>query len=138
MNISETLGKLERDVASYKVGQHTQGDSANYYVVEYKPGWFISSNLNQWREHTIECVPYVNSEKAIFMAQLCPSQISVSGVESVGKMPTLAQSIITWTQDPHTSSQMSDVGFAVGVPKGIMIFSNVDFYIKTSYVDKSI
>lgn len=135
--MEDSIAKLERDIIQYKTGQNTQGDSANYFCVDYTPGWYILDE-DHWREHTIKCIPYKNSEKAIFMAQLCPNQFNVTGVNSVGRLLTYDQSIITWRQDGETSSKMADAGYAAGVPKGIMIFSNVDFYIEASYVDKSI
>lgn len=136
--LSEAIVKLKMGVLAYKSGQGTQGDSANYYCQFYTPGWYISSN--GWREHTIKCIPYVNTDKAVFMAQmLMSSGWSVQGPSvSGGRLLTYGQDIITWMQYGETASHLQNEAYAAGVAKGMVVFSNVDFYLETSYVDKTI
>ncbi len=135
---AKQLTRLEQDIVEYKTTQMTQGDSTNYYCVAYNPGWYILDE-NHYREHTIECVPVNNEKNAIFMADMrFTNSWWVSGSSATGRALCYKQNIITWLQDGQSSSKMSNATYAAGVPKGFMIFSNVDFFIKTSYVDKSV
>ena len=140
MEIDKAITELKEDVIKYKTGQATQGDSANFFCVEYKPGWYVvPENTHSYtREHTIKCIPYIDNGKAIFMAQMCPEQIAVQAVVSSGKPLYYGQDIITWAQAGEWQWKLDNEGYAIGVPKSIMIFSNVDFYIEASYVDKVI
>lgn len=137
-NLAKAISKLKSDVLAYKCGQDTQGDSANYYVKFYTPGWYI--NPNGWREHTVKCIPYVNTDKAVFMPQMLMSDgwsVGGSGV-SAGRLLTYSQDIFTWMQYGEDSSKLQNEAYAAGVAKGMVIFSNVDFYLESSYVDKSV
>ena len=137
-DVANSISKLERDVLEFKAVQMTQGDSANYYCVSYMPGWYILDE-DHWREHTIKCIPYNNEKNAIFMPDMrFTDSWWVSGSNINGRAICYKQNIITWMQNGETSSKMSNAAYAAGVPKGFVIFSNVDFYIETSYVDKSI
>lgn len=136
-DLATRIKQLQKAVLAYKTGQGTQGDSANYYCVFYMPGWYISDQ-NHWREHTIKCIPYVNDKKAIFMPQMSiTGSWSITGAEAAGRSLCYTQDIITWMQMGETQERLNNEGYAAGVSKGLAIFSNVDFYIETSYVDKS-
>lgn len=137
MNNTELLAKLEREIQAYKVGQDTQGDSANYYHQEYIPGWFINSDTTRYRDHTIKCVPETVSENAVFMAIYAAASLNVQSMFGAGRLPTQSQNVFTWRQYAEDSSKMSDSGYAIGVPKGMMFLSNVDFHLETSYIEGS-
>ena len=139
MDLASEIAKTEKELIAYKTGQSTSGDSANFYTVEYKPGWFvIPEGTTKWREHTVKCVPYNNTDKAIFMPMIPSSSFSIQGAVIEGKLLTIGQDLITWYQAGEYASNLANAGYASGVPKGFMIYSNVDFYIETSYVEKSI
>lgn len=133
MDIQNEIVKTKQEILKFKTGQNTQGDSANYYCVDYAPGWYI--NENGLRQHTIKCIPYHNEKNAIFMPQLTASEWAFGGGNAVGRMLTYGQEIITWSQLGEPQWKMDNEAYAAGVPKGIVIFSNVDFYIETSYID---
>ena len=137
MDIEKEIIKTRQDILKFKTGQGTQGDSANYYCVEYTPGWFID-NGSKWREHTIRCIPTHNDKRAIFMPQLTSQDWVVGGGSGVGRLLTYDQNIITWQQYSETSEHMQNPAYAAGVPKGIVIFSNVDFTIETSYIERGV
>ena len=130
--MEETVSKLEQEVLKYKSIQMTKGDSANYYVVEYMPGWFIA---NGYRNHTIKCIPYDKSLKAIFMPVLAPNYYLIGGGSPTGRPLIYSQDIVTWMQIGETAEHLANEAYASGVPKGLVIYSNVDFYIETSYAD---
>lgn len=133
--VARKIADLQRDLLKFKTGQRTQGDSANYYVVEYMPGWLVSSNF-MIRDHTIKCIPYNNSEHAIFMPQMTVRDSwSVNGTAVAGRSLCYKQDIITWEQIRVTPEDIANEAYAAGVSKGFVIFSNVDFYIETSYID---
>ena len=136
--LTSILARLKNDILAYKTGQGTKGDSANYYCQFYTPGWY--TNPDGWREHTIKCVPYINSTKAVFMPQmLMSSGWSIGGAgTSRGRLLTYGQEYITWMQLGESSSNLQNEAYAAGVAKGLAIFSNVDFFLETSYVDKTI
>ena len=136
MDLQSEVAKTKQEILRFKTGQGTQGDSANYYCVAYTPGWFIT-NASAWREHTIKCIPYNNTKRAIFMPQLAASDWVFGGGNAIGRMLTYGQEIITWMQYGEPQSKMNNEAYAAGVPKGIVIFSNVDFYIETSYIEQS-
>lgn len=138
MKLDKAITQLQEDVIKYKSGQATQADSANFFCVEYKPGWYIvPEGSSAVREHTIKCIPYIDNGKAIFMAQMCPDQIAVQATATSGKPLFYSQDLITWAQAGEWQSHLNNEGYAIGVPKSIMIFSNVDFYVEASYVDKT-
>lgn len=137
-DLTKELTKLRQEINAYKTGQNTQGDSANYYTNFYMPGWYISDQ-NHWREHTIRCIPYVNTDKAVFMPQMSITESwSVTGSEAAGRSLCYDQNIITWMQMGETQERLNNEGYAAGVAKGLTIFSNVDFYIQASYIEKSL
>lgn len=132
--MDKEIAQLEKDLAQYKITQATQMDSSNYYVVEYDMGRLIST-AGRWRKHTIQCIPYSNSENAIFMPELCPDNLPTQGSTGQGRLLTLSQDTFTWWQFAITSQQAQNENYVISVPKSISIFSNVNFYIKTSYID---
>lgn len=139
--VNKRVVALEQGLIKFKTSQGTQGDSANYSVVTYKPGWFvISENQFGTRTHTIECVPKSNAnlKNAIFMPILVGNNFSVQAYSSYGRSGNLPQNIITWQQTGETQSKLSNENYAIGVPQGITIYSNVEFTITTSYVDNVI
>lgn len=138
MELEKEINQLQKDILQYKTTQATQGDSSNFYCVEYKPGWYIvpEDSHSYTREHTIKCVPYIDNSKAIFMAQMCPNQIGVQSSMIIGKDLCYLQNLVTWAQHGEWQSKLNNEAYAIGVPKSIMIFSNVDFYIEASYVDR--
>lgn len=136
--LEKRIVKLEQGLLQYKAGQGTQGDSTGYFTVEYMPGWFILDESRfGYRIHTVECVVKnnVNAEHAIFMPTMVGENFSVQAFITYGRNCTLPQNIITWEQWSSYQSNLSDADYAAGIPKGFIIYSNVDFTINTSYVD---
>lgn len=137
--LADAITQLKMDIIAYKSGQKTKGDATNYYCQFYTPGWFIDDTQTKVREHTIKCIPYVNTDKAVFMPQMLMADAwSVQGASvGVGRRLNYSQDIITWGQPGQASRYMQNEAYAAGVAKGMVIFSNVDFYLETSYRDVS-
>lgn len=144
MDLANTIVEMKEEILRFKAKQKTQGDSANYYVVNYLPGAFVVDRsdddpTSDWRVHTVICHPYDETKKAIFMPIMTAEQTVQGAGMQMGKYILDAQDVIRWEQYSVRKKywDAGGEGYQILFPKGFSIYSNVDFYIESSYTQHS-
>lgn len=134
MDLSEELGRLNREIISIKTQQDTGGDSALLYRQVYNPGIYLGDSYKR-RVHTIVCLTEETLDKCIFMPV-------VEGGLGVQRRTPDSLSLrdfsneivwIQWAMDSTIANNSPDT--ATFAARGITIYSNVPFWINTSYYD---
>ncbi len=131
--LQSKLTELKQELIRCKTTQPVQGDSGVLYKVSFNPGPLIRNDFKN-RYYTIKCIATMNVENAIFVPKFQIFPIIQNFLTEVGTPLSTETDTIYWTQMPTTSQQYA-TGLGQFAPQSLEIYSNVPFFIETSYTD---